>query len=49
MCHGGCGVLVHVENKKDIKITGNPQSPLNKGKMCPRVLPASNIIGGFFK
>jgi len=34
MCHGGCGVLVHVENGKVVKVKGDPQSPLNKGKMC---------------
>jgi hypothetical protein len=34
MCHGGCGVLVHVQNSKVIKITGDPDSPINRGKMC---------------
>ncbi len=38
MCHGGCGVLVHVENGKVIKVKGDPQSPLNKGKMCVKGL-----------
>ena len=38
MCHGGCGVLVHVEDGKVIKVKGDPQSPLNKGKMCVKGL-----------
>ena len=38
MCHGGCGVLVHVKDDKVIKVTGDPESPLNKGKMCPKGL-----------
>jgi len=35
-CHGGCGVLVHVEDGKVVKVKGDPESPLNKGKMCPK-------------
>jgi len=34
MCHGGCGALVFVKNGKVTKIKGDPESPLNKGKMC---------------
>ena len=36
MCHGGCGVLVHVEDGKVVKVKGDPESPLNKGKLCPK-------------
>jgi thiosulfate reductase / polysulfide reductase chain A len=36
MCHGGCGVLVHVQNGKVVKIEGNPDSPANRGKICPK-------------
>lgn len=38
MCHGGCGALVHVKDGKVVKIQGDPESPLNKGKMCPKGL-----------
>lgn len=38
MCHGGCGVLVHVKEDKVVKVVGDPESPLNKGKMCPKGL-----------
>jgi anaerobic selenocysteine-containing dehydrogenase len=35
MCHGGCGALVHVnKDGKVVKIAGDPESPLSKGKMC---------------
>lgn len=34
MCHGGCGVLVYVEKDKVVNIKGDPDSPLNKGKLC---------------
>lgn len=36
MCHGGCGVLVHVEDGKVVKVKGDPESPLNRGKLCPK-------------
>jgi len=38
MCHGGCGVLVHVKDGKVIKIEGDPDSPINRGKICPKCL-----------
>ena len=38
MCHGGCGVLVHVNDGKVIKVQGDPASPLNRGSMCPKGL-----------
>ncbi|MGB9628228.1 MAG: molybdopterin-dependent oxidoreductase [Thermodesulfobacteriota bacterium] len=36
MDHGGCGILVHVENGKIIKIEGDPDSPLNRGTLCAK-------------
>lgn len=36
MCHGGCGVLVTVSGGKAVKIEGDPDSPLNKGALCPK-------------
>ena len=35
MCHGGCGVLVHVADNTIVKIEGDPDNPMNKGKLCP--------------
>ena len=40
MCHGGCGVLVHVNDGRISKIVGDPDSPLNRGKICIKA-PAS--------
>jgi len=36
MCE--CGVLVHVEDGKAVKIEGDPNHPLNAGYMCPKGL-----------
>lgn len=31
-------MLVHVDQGKVVKVTGDPESPLNKGKLCPKGL-----------
>ncbi len=36
MDHGGCGILVHVEDGKIVKIEGDPDSPLNRGTLCAK-------------
>ncbi len=33
-CHGGCGVLIETDGARVTKITGDPDSPINKGKLC---------------
>lgn len=33
-CHGGCGVLVHVDGGKVTQVDGDPEGPANKGKLC---------------
>ena len=35
MCHGGCSTLVHIRDKKIVKIVGDPDGPLNHGRLCP--------------
>ena len=34
-CHGGCGVIFHIQDEKIIKIEGDPEHPMNKGALCP--------------
>jgi len=36
MDHGGCGLLVGVENNKIVQIKGDPNGFLNKGYICPK-------------
>jgi len=36
MDHGGCGLLVHVEDGKIIRVEGDPDAPLNRGTMCAK-------------
>ena len=35
MCHGGCSTLVHVKDRRIVKIEGDPEGPLNHGRLCP--------------
>jgi anaerobic selenocysteine-containing dehydrogenase len=35
-CPAGCGILVRVSNGRAHKIEGNPEHPLNRGKLCAR-------------
>ena len=37
-CHGGCGVLAHIEDNKLVKIEGDPDHPWNQGRLCARAL-----------
>ena len=34
MCHGVCGVLVHMRDGKVVKVTGDPDSPTSHGYIC---------------
>jgi anaerobic selenocysteine-containing dehydrogenase len=36
MCPAGCGIIVRVMNGRAVKIEGNPQHPVNRGKLCAR-------------
>src|SRR3972149_1228525 len=35
LCVGNCGVLVTLEEGKAVDIKGDPESPLNRGALCP--------------
>jgi len=36
MDHGGCGLLVHVEDGRITKVEPDPHSPLNRGTICAK-------------
>ena len=35
-CHAGCGLIVRTKEGRAINIQGNPDHPVNRGKLCPR-------------
>ncbi|MEM4246098.1 MAG: molybdopterin-dependent oxidoreductase [Candidatus Bathyarchaeia archaeon] len=43
-CHCACGVLVHMEGEKILKIEGDQQFPQNEGMMCPKGLALTQLI-----
>jgi len=43
-CHGGCGVLAHIEDGKLVKIEGDPEHPWNQGRLCSRCLAMTQYV-----
>ena len=37
-CIANCGVLAHVKDGRVVKLEGNPQDPMSKGRMCAKGL-----------
>ena len=33
-CHGGCGTIVRLENGVVTEVVGDPDNPINQGKLC---------------
>ncbi|MFC1995354.1 molybdopterin-dependent oxidoreductase [Chloroflexota bacterium] len=44
ICIGGCGVLVHLDDNKVVKLAGDPESPVSKGIICPKALMAMEYL-----
>ncbi len=36
MCTSECGMHIHVKNGRPWKVTGHPDHPVSRGKLCPR-------------
>lgn len=43
VCHGGCGVYVHVKDGQVVKVKGDPESPMNQGWMCVKGVMSPEI------
>lgn len=44
MCHGGCGILVHLDEGNITKVEGDPECPVNEGAMCPQGLAVTQFV-----
>jgi thiosulfate reductase/polysulfide reductase chain A len=44
ICHCDCGVLAHLEDGRITKIEGDPDSPTNKGVLCPKGLASLEFL-----
>src|SRR6476646_5703010 len=48
-CAVGCGQLVHVQNNKIINIEGDPDSPISRGRLCPKGAATFQLVTGSFR
>ncbi len=44
ICFNNCGVLIQVANGRAAKIKGDPQSPVNKGRLCKKGLASLEYL-----
>jgi formate dehydrogenase major subunit len=43
-CAVGCGQLVHVRDEKVIHIEGDPDSPVSRGRLCPKGSASEQLV-----
>ena len=43
-CAVGCGQLVHVQDKKLTSIEGDPDSPISRGRLCPKGAASLQLV-----
>jgi anaerobic selenocysteine-containing dehydrogenase len=43
-CSVGCGMLVGLKDGKAVSVRGNPEHPVNLGKLCPKGLSEHHIL-----
>ena len=44
LCQIACGILVHMDNGRVVKVEGDPESPLNKGVICSKGLALPEYV-----
>jgi formate dehydrogenase major subunit len=45
-CGVGCGQLLHVKDGRLIDIEGDPDSPISRGKLCPKGAATFQLVAG---
>ncbi|WJY62984.1 Formate dehydrogenase subunit alpha precursor [Corynebacterium atrinae] len=43
-CAVGCGQLVYVKDEKVIQIEGDPDSPISRGRLCPKGSASEQLV-----
>jgi formate dehydrogenase major subunit len=43
-CAVGCGQKVFVKDEKVVQIEGDPDSPVNRGRLCPKGSASKNLV-----
>jgi anaerobic selenocysteine-containing dehydrogenase len=44
LCLAGCGVLIHLEENKPVKLEGDPDCPVSQGLLCPKGLASLEYL-----
>jgi formate dehydrogenase major subunit len=45
-CAVGCGQLVYVKDAQVIQVEGDPDSPISRGKLCPKGAATRQLVSG---
>jgi formate dehydrogenase major subunit len=45
-CAVGCGQLVYVQDEKVTQIEGDPDSPISRGRLCPKGAATKSLVTG---
>jgi len=45
-CAVGCGQLVYVEDEQVTQIEGDPDSPISRGRLCPKGAATRSLVAG---
>src|SRR3954452_5690630 len=48
-CAVGCGQLVHVEDGAITNIEGDPDSPISRGRLCPKGAATFQLVTGSYR
>jgi formate dehydrogenase major subunit len=43
-CAVGCGQRVYVSNEKVVQIAGDPDSPISRGRLCPKGAASESLV-----
>jgi formate dehydrogenase major subunit len=43
-CAVGCGQKIYVKDEKVVQIEGDPDSPVNRGRLCPKGSASKNLV-----
>jgi formate dehydrogenase major subunit len=45
-CAVGCGQRVYVKDEQVVQIEGDPDSPISRGRLCPKGSASANLVTG---
>lgn len=48
-CQNGCSLIIHVKDGKAVHVTGNPDDPVTKGRMCIKPLGSLELLNSPYR